>query len=124
MEDNIPSRLLPPEVEKFRKIDTMMGTGTDYRPLAHLTQGQIQAVSLFKALDQYFKDSGIDDGLKHVMIYLEDFEHLSPSMDRMGRQEIVTMLKSVPAYAPSPLVEAEEKTPWWKFWAKSEAPGK
>lgn len=113
--------LLPPELERYRKIDVMLGVGTEYRPLAHLTQGQIRAIALYEAYDQLLKSMGVTNGIENVLVYLHTYEYLSPSIDRMGRQEATGMLKSAPIYSPSPVEpEGPEEPKWYEFWKRGQ----
>jgi hypothetical protein len=47
------------------------------------------------------------------MEFLNTYKYLSPSIDRLGRQEIVTMLKSAPSYQMLAEKEDEVKTSIW-----------
>ncbi len=106
---------LPPEIIKLQKIGTFAGEGTPYEPLAHLTQDQIKTIALYKQLHNHLVAGGVEDGIDIIIDYLEEFKHLSPSIDRLGRQEIAGTLKSNPIYSlPQPIEEDETKKPWYQ----------
>ncbi|WOF16824.1 hypothetical protein F1737_09040 [Methanoplanus sp. FWC-SCC4] len=100
--------LLPPEILRFQKMDLMLGEGTDYEPLAHLSQEQIKTIELYKAFHQHLIQGGVEDGIDIIITFLEGYKHLSPSVDRLGRMEIAGMLKSAPSYQLFPEKEKED----------------
>lgn len=89
---------LPPEILRFQKMDLMLGEGSNYEPLAHLTQDQIKTIALYKAFHEHLIAGGVEGGIGTIIEFLYTYKYLSPSIDRLGRQEIVTMLKSSPSY--------------------------
>jgi hypothetical protein len=110
-----PKRLLPPELERLQKIDLLLGVGTDYEPLAHLTEGQIKAIALYSSLNDHLKAGGVTEGIDPVISFLVNYKHLSPSIDRLGRQEAAGILKAAPVYhLPQVMEEEEAKKSFWE----------
>jgi hypothetical protein len=97
----------PAEIEQLKRVDIMLGEGSDYEPLADLTDEQIYVIAQYEAFNDFLKDLGIDKGIDPVINFLYKYKHLSPSKNRMGRQEAVTVLKSSPIYSPN--IQAEEE---------------
>lgn len=106
-------RILPAEHERLQKIDALMGVGNDYEALGHLSEEQIWALSVYRAFDKHLKAGGVTDGIEPVLDLMENYLHLSPSIDRMGRQEVVAALKGSPRYT-EPWPEPEEKPGFWE----------
>ncbi len=104
---------LPPEILRFQKMDPMLGEGSNYEPLAHLTQDQVKTIALYKAFDKHLRAGGVEGGIGAVIEFLDTYKYLSPSIDRLGRQEIVTMLKSSPSYQMIADREEDEKISIW-----------
>ena len=111
-------RILPAEHEKLQKIDALMGVGNEYDALGHMTQEQIWTLSVYRAFHSHLVSGGVEGGIQPVIDLMENYMHLTPSIDRMGRQEVVAALKGSPRYTqPWPGEEtAEEKRPG--FWDK------
>ncbi len=110
-------RILPPEHERLQKIDALMGVGTKYEAMAHMTREQIWTLSVYRAWHADLLAGGVEGGIQPAIDLMENYMHLSPSIDRMGRQEVVSAMKSSPRYMqPWPEQETEEeKKPG--FWA-------
>ena len=91
-------RILPAEHERLQKIDALMGVGTEYEAMAHMTIDQNWALSVYKAFNSHLKAGGVEGGIDPVIELMENYKHLSPSIDRMGRMEVVAALKGSPHY--------------------------
>lgn len=111
-------RILPAEHEKLQKIDALMGIGTKYDAMGHMSQEQIWTLSVYKAFHSHLVAGGVEGGIQPVLDLMEGYMNLSPSIDRMGRQEVVAALKGAPRYTqPWPeFDEPQDKGPG--FWGR------
>lgn len=111
-------RILPAEHERLQKIDSLMGVGTEYEAMGHMGQEQIWALSVYRAWHSDLVAGGVEGGIQPVIDLMENYMHLSPSIDRMGRQEVVAALKGAPRYTqPWPDIdEPQDKGPG--FWSR------
>jgi hypothetical protein len=106
-------RILPAEHERLQKIDALMGVGNAYEALGHLNEQQIWALSVYRAFDEHLKAGGVVGGIEPVLHLMENYLYLSPSIDRMGRMEVVAALKGSPRYT-EPWAEPEINPGFWE----------
>ncbi len=110
-------RILPADHVKLQKIDALMGVGNKYEALGHLSKDQIWCLSVYRAFNEHLIAGGVEGGIEPVIHLMENYLHLSPSIDRMGRQEAVTVLKISPRYSEPWGLQAELQ-PKPSFWEK------
>jgi len=78
-----------PELQRLNKVDWL----AQHEPFYHLNRDQVLAFALYRAFHE-FSGIKIDGTIK----FLENYCNLSPSIDRLGRQEIVVILAKPPRY--------------------------
>jgi hypothetical protein len=90
---------LNPELAKLEWIKALIADKPS-DALTHLSEDEIVEFSILKGLDSHLRTPSGQGGIPGAIVVIDQFKSMRRSKDRLGIQDIVSILKQKPYYQP------------------------